>query len=288
MDVVAGLAAAVLWWALAGRSRAEEYQDQVLGRKRPPVFAQLGLTVGRAVESVGGVLIRPRTRRYFTAAGITPAAYVLLAAVLMGVLGLIGWGFVLVIVWSLSHALTLGQAMGFSWALLPGALAGWWLNQKLAFAEYQNWRKRLKAAVPGLVHFLSIRLSAGETPAQAAAGVHRYLTDPLRRAWNDALLAVREGAALPEALRGQVDERFGDPDLSAVLDRLYYYHENGVPAEPFGDLGEHMARLRSVQATYRVKRIAGPVQVYVMVGIMAGLAVTLVPYLIQVGEHLFA
>jgi Flp pilus assembly protein TadB len=286
MDVVAGVAMAVLAWTLLARDSGEEYRASVLGRGAP-TLVRARLMLGRLMELLEGVLVRERTRRHFEAAGIPPVTYLVMSAGLMLTLGAVLWGFALVMYWSVTHYLTGGVAAGMLIWGAPGVFAGWLLNQRLAFAAYRDWRKRLKTAVPGLVMYLRMPLTAGETVAQAVRGVEPFLTGPLKTAWGKALRAVDEGADLVGALKRHVDERFDDPDLSGVLDRLYSYQEESVPAEPFGDLGEHLAQLQSIQATYRVKRMEGPIQLYVMVAVVAALMVTLVPYLVQVGSSMF-
>lgn len=120
---------------------------------------------------------------------------------------------------------------GFA-AVVAGALVGSAGTIALAQQTRSRGHRRAVAAVddalPDVVELLACAVSAGESPFHGLARAGREVGGPLAAHIDDAVVAVRAGTSLPEAL-GTLATASGSDAVSGFIDAVVVAMERGTP-----------------------------------------------------------
>lgn len=251
--VVSGLAAGLGWFSAGSRDRAAERrratlpEDAARGRWLRPIR---GYVISAAQAQRLAVLGQPE-RQY-----MRDLAIAIGVGVLIGGVGLHSW------FWGL----LLGMA-GYGWAWLRVA------------GKHARWQKEVVQGVPTLVRVLKLRMNAGENVTLAVTRAGRFVPGPMAVEWARLVTDMHAGASLETAL-AKLGARIDDRNVTAVLTRLRTYHRTGLPAEPFGDLAEHMTQVYMVQQQSRMRALTSPLVLYVLLAMLGATITALLPAII--------
>jgi hypothetical protein len=164
-------------------------------------------------------------------------------------------------------------------ALAPvGAVAGALVARLLLARRYRRWLTEVVGALSDLVLLLKARLQAGDTVEQAVVAVAPHLPGALRVEWARLVARRQSHVPLADALWAFAD-RVYDRDAAAVIAQLVHYDRASVPADPFGALAGHLARIQLLRRDYLVRRATSTITVYAGLALFAALVAALSPAL---------
>lgn len=238
------------WW---GRAPSVAWARRAVATSPP--------RIGEGVEGRARSWPSAAQRERLRAIGVTPTAYARQLA--LGIGGGIGAG-LLVFRNPIIAVVAAAFGVGFQWFRV--------------FARYTRWQSDVASGVPDLVRMLAMRFRIGESVNRACERVVPYLNGALQVEWR-RMLAERQASLLDDALVA-LDHRIGDPNLTAALVRLRTYNRNGPPAEPFGDMAEHLTKIELAQAQSRLERLRGPLVGYVLAGLFGMFLILVLPGLL--------
>lgn len=164
-------------------------------------------------------------------------------------------------------------------ALAPvGALLGAAIARLMLARRYRHWLAEVVGALGDLVLLLKARLQAGDTVEQAVVAVAPHLPGALRVEWARLVARRQSHVPLADALWAFAD-RVYDRDAAAVIAQLVHYDRASVPADPFGALAGHLARIQLLRRDYLVRRATSTITVYAGLALFAALVAALGPAL---------
>jgi Flp pilus assembly protein TadB len=206
--------------------------------------------------------IGPAQRQRLAVVGMSEASYGKDVGLYMGLGLLIGW---FGLHQWLIGILGVGMGYGLVWLRVAG--------------RYARWQKEVVGGIQELVRILKLRMMSGEKTSVAVERAVPFLTGALAVEWRTMLAQIHAGDSVEVAL-STLDHRIGDRNFTAVLTRIRTYHRMGVPAEPFGDMAEHLGRVQMIQQEGRMKRLTAPLTMYALAGFLGLFLMVMLPTII--------
>lgn len=174
--------------------------------------------------------------------------------------------------------------LGVSGALAGTVLAVWWSLSSLK-RRHEQRRAALRASLPEAAELLAVAAGAGLNPYRALESVSAVATGPLGPVLAAAMLDVRAGRPIGDALRGAAATHDFD-ELRAVARAISAAERQGMPLAPAlrrlaADQRERLRRNAEAEARKAPVRVLFPLIFCVL---PAFILLTVVPALVHIFE----